>query len=97
MTDTLLRIFDNFGAVRTDISEDEIAALNPDQREKFFDIVRTATADKAATQEILDSESAVANCVVGLDAAHAAHLAAQPKTDRLTELRKVQAAQAGLR
>jgi hypothetical protein len=87
-----IEAFDSLGKLRTDFSEAEIAKLAPDDRERFFELVRTYTECSAAEQEILDGEANVRACVINRQAAQDAHNALHPPTDRIDELRKVIAA-----
>jgi hypothetical protein len=84
--------FDALGRLRTDFSEAEIAALPPDDREKFFALVKGYTENEAAEEEQRAADADVRACVVNRQLAQNAHNAAHPPTDRIDELRKVIAA-----
>jgi hypothetical protein len=85
-----LQIFDNFGAVRRDFSEDEVAALSPDRRKRFFGLVEAAKACEDAEAELKSAETEVAKRVRMLTAAQAEHIRQHPPSTFLEELRKVQ-------
>lgn len=91
--ETTIELFDSRGQLRSDYSDAEVEALAPEHREKFFALVKAATDEKAAEQEVRDAETDVADCVSKLTAATEAHCKANPPPDRIDALRAVIAAQ----
>jgi hypothetical protein len=86
-------MFDKLGKLRCDFRDEEIEALTPQRREKFFALVKASTESDAAEKDVRDGESAIRACVVKIDEATRARNAAAPRPDRIDELRRTIRAQ----
>lgn len=85
-----LEIFDKLGAVRRDFTEDEVAALSPVRRKRFFELVEAAKDCEDAEAELKSADGEVAERVRLLTKAQAEHIRQHPPSTFLEELRKVQ-------
>jgi hypothetical protein len=92
MTD-MLEVHTSTGALRKDFTEAEIEALSPERRECFTALLSASLECEAAETEMVDAIADEASCKQAQDAAEEAHRKAHPPADRITELRKVIAAQ----
>jgi hypothetical protein len=82
-----LEIFDKLGKIRRDFTEDEVEALTPERRERFFVLIEAATNAEAAEQEVRDADAEIALRVRELTTAEMAHRKAFPPRTFIEELR----------
>jgi hypothetical protein len=82
--------FDKYGAIRRDFTEEEVAALPPDRRARFFVLIEASRNAELAELELKNAEGDVVECMRKHDAAKAQHLKQHPPSTFMEELRKVQ-------
>ena len=82
-----VQIFTSHGLLRTDFSEDEIATLPEDRRERFFVLVEAATEKEKSEVELKNALADEAACAASLAKAVSADRLARPPRTFLEELR----------
>jgi hypothetical protein len=91
-----LDVFDAYGKVRTDFTDDELATLSPERRERFDALFAASIADKIAEKEMSDALAEVGTRTKEVNAAELALAKARPQTSFLDEHRRAIRANSGL-